>query len=110
MTTFKDRLLAALSDKSMSAAELSRLSGIDEATISNYKKEKYVPKQKKAEAIANALGVPTSWLLGAKEESTTVLSLREKKVVETYRNNPQVQQIINALLDIVEETARLSFE
>lgn len=65
MATFKDRLLTALSVRNMSAAELSRLSGIDEATLSNYKKGKYVPKQRKTEAIANALGVSISWLMGA---------------------------------------------
>lgn len=65
MATFKDRLLTALSVRNMSAAELSRLSGIDEATLSNYKKGKYVPKQRKTEAIANALGISISWLMGA---------------------------------------------
>lgn len=65
MAIFKDRLLTALSVRNMSAAELSRLSGIDEATLSNYKKGKYIPKQRKTEAIANALDVSVSWLMGA---------------------------------------------
>ena len=49
----------------MTAAELSRLSGIDEGTLSNYKKGKYEPKQRKLEAIANALNVSIPWLMGA---------------------------------------------
>lgn len=62
---FKDRLNEALSMRNMTAAELSRLSGIDEGTLSNYKKGKYEPKQRKLEAIAIALNVSIAWLMGA---------------------------------------------
>lgn len=65
MADFKDRLKLALEVKNMSAAELSRLSGIDEGTLSNYKKGKYEPKQRKLETIANSLNVSIAWLMGA---------------------------------------------
>lgn len=65
MAVFKDRLNEALSMRNMTAAELSRLSGIDEGTLSNYKKGKYEPKQRKLESIAIALNVSIAWLMGA---------------------------------------------
>lgn len=65
MTAFKDRLSEALSMRNMTAAELSRLSGIDEGTLSNYKKGKYEPKQRKLESLAIALNVSIAWLMGA---------------------------------------------
>lgn len=65
MATFAERLREALIIKDISAAELSRITGVDEGTISNYKKGKYEPKQKRTKEIANALGVSVSWLLGA---------------------------------------------
>lgn len=65
MTAFKDRLNEALSMRNMTAAELSRLSGIDEGTLSNYKKGKYEPKQRKLESLAIALNVSIAWLMGA---------------------------------------------
>ena len=63
MAAFKDRLNKALSMRNMTAAELSRLSGIDEGTLSNYKKGKYEPKQRKVESIAIALNVEDWQLL-----------------------------------------------
>lgn len=65
MIAFKDRLKDALDLKNITAADLSRMSGIDEGTLSNYKKGKYVPKQRKLEAIAVALNVSIPWLMGA---------------------------------------------
>lgn len=65
MDKFKNRLIEALNLRKMSAAELSRLSGIDEGTLSNYKKGKYEPKQRKLESIANSLNVSIAWLMGA---------------------------------------------
>ncbi len=65
MISFNERLKQALDIRKMSAAELSRLSGIDEGTLSNYKKGKYEPKQRKLESIAVALNVSIPWLMGA---------------------------------------------
>lgn len=65
MIPFKDRLKDALDIRGITAADLSRMSGIDEGTLSNYKKGKYIPKQRKLEAIAVALNVSIPWLMGA---------------------------------------------
>lgn len=65
MSNFKYKLNEALELRNMTAAELSRRSGIDEGTLSNYRKGKYEPKQQKLEAISQALRVSIPWLMGA---------------------------------------------
>lgn len=49
----------------MTAAELSRRLNVDEGTISNYKKGRYEPKQRRLEQISQILNVSIPWLMGA---------------------------------------------
>ena len=64
MKTFAERFNEALKTKNISCAEISRITKIDEGTLSNYRKGKYAPKQDKLEKIAHALGVSIPWLMG----------------------------------------------
>ena len=61
---FKQRLEMALAMSGLSAAELSRKSGISEGMISSYRKGTYAPKSSKIYALATALNVSPAWLLG----------------------------------------------
>ncbi len=90
MEKFADRLCKALEIKNMSAAELSRKSGIDEGTISNYKKGKYAPKQKKLEMIANSLNVPIAWLMGANIPMT---AFNAPDITEEYIEYPVIGDV-----------------
>lgn len=65
MDKFSNRLQEALTIRKISAAELSRIIGVNEGTISNYKKGVYEPKQRRLECIAKALNVSIPWLMGA---------------------------------------------
>lgn len=65
MPTFAERLNEALEHKSISAAELARALNVADATISNYRKGIYAPKQRRSEKIARFLNVSVDWLLGA---------------------------------------------
>ena len=65
MAEFKDRLNQALKSKDMKASELSRLTGIGEGAISQYRKGAYKASQEKLELLAKALNVPIAWLMGA---------------------------------------------
>lgn len=69
---FKTRLNQALLDKDMTAAELSRLSGIGEGAISQYRSGAYKASQRNLERIANALGVSISWLMGADDDDLPI--------------------------------------
>ena len=64
MKEIKDRLAEALQIRDMTAAELSRKSGVDKGSISNYLKGKFVPQQNAIGAMATALNVSPAWLLG----------------------------------------------
>lgn len=65
MDTFAQRFITALQSRNITAAELSRRLGVNEGTISNYKKGTYEPKQRRLEAIAKILNVSIPWLMGA---------------------------------------------
>lgn len=65
MPTFADRLNEALEYRKITAAELARELNVADATISNYKKGIYAPKQRRTEEISRILNVSVDWLLGA---------------------------------------------
>ena len=103
---FKNRLNEALTIRQMSAAELSRRSGIDEGTLSNYKKGKYEPKQRKLEAISRALDVSIAWLMGADvpmRENTTSLRLVSPTVTEDIVSFPVIGEIAAGYNSIANE-------
>lgn len=64
---FQYRLQKALSDKGITASELSRLSGVGKSDISNYINGVYIPKQDKCYMLARALDVDPGWLMTGDE-------------------------------------------
>lgn len=76
---FARRLDDLLHEKRMTAADLSRRTGITEASMSKYRQGKYIPQGQNLKLIAETLGVSTDYLLGddpvpPKEDSKPVLS------------------------------------
>ncbi len=67
MKDFKTRLAEAMAEKNIKAAELSRLTGISKPRLSQYRNGVYIPKADAICAIARALGVNESFLLGTSE-------------------------------------------
>ena len=65
MPSFAERLNEALECRNMTAAELARALNVADATISNYKKGIYAPKQRRTEEISKILNVSIPWLMGA---------------------------------------------
>lgn len=125
---FKDRLSEAISKREMTAAELSRRTGISEATISQYKSGYAKPKEKKLSLLANALNVSPTWLMGldvpmelddeqtrlrltayAEKLKYSVSKSNEKlpeslQIALAYDNAPQhIKDAIKALLQIKED-------
>ena len=64
ISNFADRLIQALQIRKISAAELSRKTGVAEGTISNYKKGVYEAKQDRVLEFSKALNVNPAWLMG----------------------------------------------
>lgn len=64
MATFKDRLLEAMSLRNMKAIDISEITGISKARMSQYVNGVYTPKSKATYEIAKALDVSETWLMG----------------------------------------------
>lgn len=61
---FKDRLEQALQIRNMKPSELSKITGIGEGAISQYRKGGYKASQRNLEKISRALQFPIPWLMG----------------------------------------------
>lgn len=64
MKEIKNRIAKALEVRDMTAAELSKKSGIGKGSISKYLKGTVIPKQTAIYQMAQALDVNPGWLLG----------------------------------------------
>ena len=90
---FKDRLEEALAMRKMTAAELSRKTGISEGMISSYRKGLYVPKSDKVIAISQALNVSPSWLMAINYPTQEELAEEVKAVFNSLPAHLQTQAV-----------------
>ena len=95
MEDIRERIKKALEVRGMMPVDLARKSGINKGSISKYLKGDVIPKQSAIGAMAEALHVLPSWLMGydvpmeaVTPEATTVdiskLSKENKKRLEAY--------------------------
>jgi len=68
VSVFSNRLLRAMHERDISAAELSRATGISKSRISRYLSAKYEPKADALGRIAEVLNVNLVWLSGKFDE------------------------------------------
>ena len=71
-----ERMKSTMEKLDISAAELSRRTGIRSSSISDYLTGKYAPKQDKIDLIAEALGVSPVWLMGWEDENGLKIPLQ----------------------------------
>lgn len=64
VTTFSERLKQGLKEKGLKAADLSRMSGVSESIISNYRAGRFEASQVNLQKIAEAMDVSIPWLMG----------------------------------------------
>lgn len=93
-----DRIKKAMADREMSAAELSRLTGISPSSLSEYLNGRYEPKQDKVALISNALKVSPGWLLGFDANTSSTTS--------TNNNAPSMQDAHASLPDLTQKDER----
>ena len=107
------RLAIALAIRNMKQADLCASTGIPKASMSQYKKGSYEPKQDKIFLMAKALNVNEAWLMGydvpmakrsecSKEAIPTsghVLNDGEEKLLNAFRQVPEEMQ--NIVLDML---------
>lgn len=105
-----ERIKKLLNEKSMTQADLARLSGIRNSSISDYLSGKYEPKQDKIALIAKALNVSAAWLMGVdyinNSESTTQGYYTDPEVAEIadrLKNDPKYRLMFDASKDLSKE-------
>lgn len=69
-TIFQKNLINILNERKLTQSELAKKTGITQSSISDYINGKYEPKQDKVDAIASALNVRPSFLVGKAEPSS----------------------------------------
>lgn len=97
---FSERLAEGLRARKMSAAELSRLSGVDKGSISRYLKgERSNPTTARIDALARALLVSPAWLMGYDVEMND-----NDRLLDAYnRADEKTKKIVRQLLDMEEQ-------
>lgn len=104
---FQYRLQKSISEKNITASELSRLSGVGKSDISNYINGVYVAKQDKCFMLAKALGVDPGWLMTG-DEPKRVISVtpvgEENELIYQWRKADEgIRSAVRKLLDMKEE-------
>lgn len=85
MATFATRLQSALNMNNMTAAELSRKTGISEGSLSQYLKGTFTPKADKVYLISKELNVSPNWLLAFDEPDEKLLAI---EIATLFRQLP----------------------
>lgn len=96
--SFNNRLKSIITSRNITQANLSRMTGITQSSISDWLRGIYEPKQDKVDIVARALGVSPSYLMGWEDDNKDAaregtlnftsenISGEEKELLETYRN------------------------
>ena len=111
--SFKNRLVFAMKQKNIKAADLAKKTGLSKAQISQYTNGIYEAKQTALYKLAVALDVSEPWLMGydvsplrridipPSSKNKEEFSAHEREVIFAYRNNPAMQAAVDRLLGIV---------
>jgi len=110
ISTFSSRLNEALEIREMKPIDLTKKTGIKDATISQYRSGYAKPKEKKLSLIANALNVNPVWLMGLNvpmecdsrcETPAYKISNSEYDIIVAYRKADNgIQSSVLKLLDL----------
>ena len=96
MPEFKERLDEAMRIRDISAAELSRISKVNEGAISQYRAGKYKASQRSLDKLARALNVSIPWLMGADvpmTDESTAPTLPSPTIAEDAELNEYLEML-----------------
>ena len=114
--SFSNRLFQILQIRDIKPADLAKLTGLSRGTISSYLSGRWEAKQNNLYAIATALHVSPSWLMGydvpmdlSLQNASSMLSDREKNLVSKYRalnesGKATVDAVVNVQYEILQES------
>lgn len=103
VSDFKTRFNEALEIRNMKPVDLSEITGISEATLSQYRSGYSKPKEERLAILSNALKVNPVWLLGLNVNMELPLSEEEaeenREFVELFTDStPDVRSSVVTLL------------
>lgn len=93
MATFATRLQEALDMNHMTAAELSRRTGISRGSISQYLKGQIYAKQDKVYAISQVLNVSPGWLMAFDDPDPRLLAEEVRVIFNSLSTEKQNQAL-----------------
>lgn len=108
MDKIKNRLQKALIARGMTPAELAQKSGINKGNISRYLSGKVEPKQSSIFAMAKALDVSPSWLLGIDNDFLIDVDKQTILIEKIRKLSPRDQDTLNAIVDTLLDKAKES--
>lgn len=83
----------------VTAADVSKATGVATSTLSNWKNGKYTPKIDKLKKIADYFGVTTEYFTGEKEKPVIPLNDEQKNVLEMFNSaSPEIRAAVLAVL------------
>ena len=103
---FSNNLDNLLNEKMMTAAELSRKTGISEASLCKYRKGTYLPHGETLNLLADALNVSVDYLLGKDGQGEYGIIKKSKTATAERPSEPELDYELN----IIENLPKLSDE
>lgn len=104
------RIEQRMHELDMNKSELAKTTGIRASSISDYLNGRYAPKQDKIAAIADALKVSPSWLLGIESNEGYYTDPETAAYAEELRTNPEMRMLFSAAKDISKESMKKTYE
>lgn len=91
--TITERIFLVLSDKKLSQKEFASSIGVNEKTVSAWKKNNSLPPADKIPDISDFLRISLEYLLTGQEKSSpSELTENEQKIIDTFKSLTYTQQ------------------
>lgn len=98
---------ALLEERGVTSAAVAKATGISAATLSEWRKGKYVPKAEKLQKVADYFGVPVDYLMtgNARDESgrTYYIDDQTAQLAQELMDNKDLRILMDASRDLTPE-------
>lgn len=96
MEDFAQRLCRVMNEKQITASDLSEKTGIGRSTITRYMLGYFVPKQRRTDLIAKALGVSPTYLMFGDELDDYYSDIDTARLAQELKENPRYRALLDA--------------
>ena len=108
------RIDTVLGEKGWKPADLARASGVAEPQISQYRSGKHEPSSRVCAALAEALGVSASWLIGKTDErndpNQKLVGQIEGLILAASRKHPDKSNLSEKTLKQIQKMLEMFLE